>query len=335
MMVFLQAAIFSTKSSTRLKSMNGLGYVALAFVLIYMGFRPIADVFPDMYTYSKIFEEAKFGGIEAVKDLGFNLFVSTAANWIEADTFFLLCTMFYVILTYIALKKWFKSYWGYGFLMLAGSLTFWSFGVSAIRNGLATSFFLLALSRDRKLVQIFWLAVSLSFHQSMMLPIFAWVASQIYRNPIFYLRIWIMCIPLSLIFGSFWENYFSTLGFADNRIDYLTAALDENQISKQGFRWDFILYSTSGVLAGAYYIFRKKIEDSFYISLFNTFLLSNAMWILVIRASFSDRFAYVSWFLLGLIIIYPLLKFKIFKYQYLVIGYLLVTSCSFTYFINA
>ena len=38
------------------------------------------------------------------------------------------------------------------------------------------------------------------------------------------------------------------------------------------------------------------------------YLTANAFWILVIRSSFSNRFAYLSWFLMAIIIFYPFFK---------------------------
>src|SRR5690606_39264861 len=84
---------------------------------------------------------------------------------------------------------------------------------------------------------------------------------------------------------------------------------------KTGFRWDFLLYSGLGTFAGWYFIVKRKYEDQFYQWLFHAFLFANAVWILVIRANFSNRFAYLSWFMLGIVIIYPMLKMKFFHDQ--------------------
>ena len=40
-------------------------------------------------------------------------------------------------------------------------------------------------------------------------------------------------------------------------------------------------------------------------------MYANAFWIMVIRAEFSNRFAYLSWFLYPIVLAYPLLKLKI------------------------
>lgn len=52
---------------------------------------------------------------------------------------------------------------------------------------------------------------------------------------------------------------------------------------------------------------------------------------MVIRAASSNRFAYLSWFLYGIVLAYPLLNFKIFNQQGLVIAALLLSQIIFTF----
>jgi hypothetical protein len=59
----------------------------------------------------------------------------------------------------------------------------------------------------------------------------------------------------------------------------------------------------------------RKFKDQTFNILANTYLLSNAFWIMVIRSAFSNRFAYLSWFIYPLVIVYPLLRMNIWKDQ--------------------
>ena len=149
------------------------------------------------------------------------------------------------------------------------------------------------------------------------LPIAAYLLTLVYTNTKTYLKIWLLSIPVSLVLGGFWEGLFKSFGFfEDERLNtYLTDTDAEvmSQFSNTGFRWDFLLYSLTGIYAGWYFIVKKGYEDKIYSQIFNTYVLANAFWILVIRASFSNRFAYLSWFLLGIVTIYPLLKLKFFQ----------------------
>jgi len=45
--------------------------------------------------------------------------------------------------------------------------------------------------------------------------------------------------------------------------------------------------------------------DPFYARLVNTYLFANAVWILVINATCSNRFAYLSWFMMPWVLLYP------------------------------
>jgi hypothetical protein len=50
--------------------------------------------------------------------------------------------------------------------------------------------------------------------------------------------------------------------------------------------------------------------DPFYARLVNTYLCTNAIWVLVIHASFSNRFAYLSWFMMPWVLLYPFVPGK-------------------------
>lgn len=82
----------------------------------------------------------------------------------------------------------------------------------------------------------------------------------------------------------------------------------EQMFSNIGFRWDFIIYSLIPIIAGVKYIYTYCYEDKLFIRLFNTYIASNAFWLLTIHVPYNNRFAYLSWFLYPIVLIYPLLK---------------------------
>lgn len=332
---FLHTQALSIESPINKWYIKHIGVILLFFLLGYMGLRPIHSVFIDMTVYAKIFERYQDGfPITDFTDLGFHLYVLLMSKVGNAELFFFICTVLYVVPIYIVCKKWFKKYWFYGFLFLVISFTFWSYGVNGIRNGIAGSLFLFGLSRDKRLFQILLIILAIGFHKSMMLPAIGYILVQFYNNPKGYIILWVLCIPLSLAAGGFWETFFASLGFEDKRLSYLVTKAESESFSRTGFRWDFLLYSASAVFAGWYYIFKKKYYDKSYFWLFNIYLFANAFWILVIRANFSNRFAYLSWFMLGLILIYPLLKERLIKKQHKKIGIILLAYFIFTYFMN-
>jgi hypothetical protein len=315
--------------------MQRVGVVVVLFVLLYMGLRPIHGVFVDMTTYNQIFERYQKGyPITSLKDPIFQSFTYFLAQFINAQTYFLICSLIYVVPLYLVCKKWFKQYWFYGFLMLVTALSFWAYGVNGIRNGIASSLFLLGISSEKRLFQIIWIFLAIGFHKSMMLPALGYVLVQFYNKPKGYIILWVLCIPLSLAAGGFWETLFAGLGFEDERLSYLVTEADEKVFSRTGFRWDFLIYSATAVFAGWYFIFKKKFNDPIYYKLVNIYLFANAFWILVINANFSNRFAYLSWFMMALVICYPLLKKQFLNNQHQKLGWFMVAYFGFTFFMN-
>jgi hypothetical protein len=55
---------------------------------------------------------------------------------------------------------------------------------------------------------------------------------------------------------------------------------------------------------------------------------------MVIRSSFSNRFAYLSWFIYPLVIAYPLANLPVWKEQDQKIGVILLAYCGFTLFME-
>ena len=335
LIVFVQHQIMSY-SKQNLSNFKLLGVFLLCFVILYMGLRPVSGrYFGDMATYATKFNQAVQNLYEMPdKDVAFSYFIIYSSKIMTLQTFFLLCAMLYVIPLFICCKKWFKKYWFYAFLMLIGSFSFWAYGTNGIRNGIATSIFLLAICSEKKIFQILLMILSISLHKSMLLPSCGYVFTWFYNHPKGYFYFWLLSIPLSLALPGFWENLFAGI-FEDERVSYfIEGNVNDDSFSSTGFRWDFLLYSSIGVFAGWYYIFKKKIQYPIYINLYNTFLFANAFWILVIRANFSNRFAYLSWFMLALVIIYPWLKSYFIVNQNKKLGIIILTYFCFTYFMN-
>jgi len=225
-------------------------------------------------------------------------------------------------------------------LILLASFSFWTYGTNGLRNGIATSFMLLAFSyanSNKKIITYILLALSVSFHSSMMLLVAAYFLTVFIKNSKIYFLGWFASIFLSLTMGTYWEGFFMKLGFGEeNKLQgyFGEKELYEDSFASTGFRWDFLIYSSIAVIIAYYFIMIKKINDKHYKQLTNIYLMVNAFWILVIRASFSNRFAYLSWFMMGIIIIYPFLQKVYWKNQFSIIGIITLLYFSFTYIMN-
>lgn len=333
---FVHTQIRVLGSTANKSYIKGVGFFVFVFVLFYMGLRPIHGVFVDMMTYNQIFERYASGTpLTSLNDILFHVFTMFSAQIMSAHIYFLVCACLYVIPLYIVCKKWFKQYWFYGFLFLIVSFTFWAYGTNGIRNGIAGSIFLLGISRDKRVWQIIFIVLAINFHTTMLLPTAGFILANFFNKPKVIIVFWLFTIPLSIMGGSFFENFFGTIGFSDDRMSYLTKGNVHNvSFSREGFRWDFLLYSATAVFAGWYYIVKRGFNDKIYYWLFNIYVFANAFWILVIDAYFTNRFAYLSWFMIGLVIIYPLLKAKLITSQHKKIGLILVIYFAFTFFLN-
>ncbi|ROI09221.1 EpsG family protein [Chryseobacterium sp. H3056] len=336
--ILLYAFTGDLQNRARVRSLNSFGWFFVIMFTLYMGQRQVSYHFGDTINYNRAYQILLSGGeLLVVKDYLFNYMMVFSSNFMSVNSFFLLVDVLYIVPVVLFSRKYFGSYWFIAFIMFAGSFSFWSYGVNGLRNGLGTALFILALYfYDRKWLLYLCLGMSYFMHASLMIPIAAFMLSGLYKNPKIYLYIWVAAIPLSLAGGSVWTSFFTSLGFAEERAQgYLTGGEEfSDQFSQTGFRWDFLVYSSSAIFAGWYFIFKKKITDSFYIHVFGVYCITNAFWILVITAAFSNRFAYLSWFLMPAVIAYPMFRYKIWDNQYRTFSLILLLYFMFTFIMN-
>ncbi len=205
----------------------------------------------------------------------------------------------------------------------------YSYGTNGIRNGLACSLILVAIAEvamyaidkknSKRIVAIILMLMALVIHRSTMLPSVAAFASLYFiKDTKTALRFWFASIAISLVAGPLMEQFFGALGFDDRMSDYSEAqnyAGHSDNFSHVGFRWDFLLYSSFPVALIWYVTRYRHFNDPAFTVIANTYLLCNSFWIMVIRAAFSNRFAYLSWFIYPLVFIYPLLRMNLWKDQ--------------------
>ncbi len=332
----LHTMLLDINDKKNLTYINAVGYLLLFLLIVHIGQRPASHRFGDTINYYRTFMEYYNGApITTVNDYGWHVFMKTMSGVSSIHTFFTICAFIYVFPMYRISKDFFKEYWYYAFFMFIISYSFWTYGVNGMRNGAACSLFLWGVVyRNNKMLMAFFFLLASLFHKTTLLPIFAFILTLFYNNPKVYFKAWLACIPLSLALGSLWVSLFANLGFGDDQrlAGYLTSQAEEGTFSQTGFRWDFLFHSCFAVFAGWYFVFKKKFKDKMYFQLLNTYLTCNGFWILVINANYSNRFAYLSWFMMAIIIIYPLLKERFFKNHHLMIGKIMAVYFSFTFF---
>ena len=290
---------------------------ALVFIVV-VGMRPVSNAFMDTVNYAHTYES--YSGIEerivASRDSLFYLFMWLCSQVMSVNAFFLILEFLYVFPIVLACNKLLKNNTDIGIIFCFAAFSFFSYGVNGLRNGIATSFMLLAISLLRgdgkeKIACLILTLLAIGIHASSALPAVCMIAAYLIKNRRIMFTFWMLSIIISLFWGGWVESLFASIGFDDRLSDYIHPEFEEGKYTDTSFRWDFLLYSALPVLLGYYVVIKKKVFNPTYLLLLGTYIYANAFWIMIIRAEFSNRFAYLSWFLYPMVLVYPLVKLKI------------------------
>jgi len=288
-----------------------------------------------------------------------NLMVDTDSEWLwdfvmrsfavmraPVEHWFLLIACGYIGFMYLAIRRMMPCNQWIALLFCISSFSFLSFSYNGLRNGLACSIILFALSFYMKfdlkglIIGLFLSFMASGIHRSSFLPTACALVCYFTRLDFKWaFAFWCLSIILSLLAGPQIQTFFASLGFDDRMQSYAGKTVDQvselrSNFSHTGFRWDFLLYSAMPILFGYYIVYKKKIRDRVYDFLIGTYILANSFWIMVIQAAFSNRFAYLSWFMYPIVFAYPLLKVKIWKDQDRKTVQILMLYVLFTVFLN-
>lgn len=299
---------------------------ALLIAIIYslwLGARPISGFYfgdTSNYAHTYYLMQAGYIGEGNSSEWLWNNLMYACSKVMGVNGFFTLIDIGYFGFTLWACKRFTPNNVIFSLTMCFGALSFYSYGTNGIRNGLACSLIILMLSflignRRNQLIALFISFIAYNIHHSTLLPILVSVVS-LYCIKSFKWAycFWALSIVISLIAGGAVSSMFASLGF-DDRLSYLTTNQVDGMFSRTGFRWDFLIYSMMPIALGYYVIIKKGIRNCTYELLINTYTLANAFWVMVIRANYSNRFAYLSWFMYAIVLAYPLLKMDIWGNQ--------------------
>lgn len=299
------------------------GVIVLLFCVFFIGYREwwASDVFKDSARYGNFYLDYLSGqslDIESVQDIGFEI-LSVICSYIglSVDVYFLVCAFLYVYPLYSVSKKISCRYWLLFFMMFITAISFWGYGVNGIRNGIATSFMLLAFTEYKnKYKFIIWGVMGILFHKSVILPFLTFLIAMCPINVKFYFILWALAIPASFIINTVFYDLLLGISFiADRAEDYLSPTATSSAFSHIGFRYDFLIYGAVPVLMGLYFLYKKSFKNIFYEKLLMCYILSNAFWILINQVPYSNRFAYLSWFMMPILLIYPFVFLEYMNYR--------------------
>lgn len=332
--------IFSLNSERLLRGNNSdwgkVVFLAICLIL-FLGTRPISGVFGDTGNYELIY----YGNYNIKSELIWE-YLMDFHHYLDLtfEDFMLTIEFLYILPIIITCKRLSKNNSYLIFLFIISSFSFYSYGINGIRNGAACSLVILALTylpgnyKD-KIKAIILCVLAFGIHKSTALPSLCMLLGYyVVKDVRWAMAFWVIAIIISVLFGSQVAMIFTGLGFDDRLDSYISGMNDAKsmaQFSQTGFRWDFLLYSAMPIWLGWYVAIRRKIYDRQYQLLLNTYILANAFWVMVITAAFSNRFAYLSWFMYPLLLAYPLVKFKIWKNQGEIAALILMGHVGFTY----
>lgn len=347
--LFYSIFIFQYRNQELLYVANGYSWGVLLYVLcvvLFIGLRPIDYAFGDMPGYANDFERMKIATSisswlnQERGECGWTYFSYFLSKYVGVHLYFFIIVVLYILPVVLALRKLVPNYTDISVLFYLGSFSFFAYATNTVRSGVALSILIYAISiflvsekRWKFIYFILLCYVAYSIHHSVILPICCFIVSLFHRNIKFAISIWLLALILCLTLGLRLQDAIMGLGF-DARMDTYSEDVDFAGFSRSGYRWDFMLYSFMPILLGWYIVEKKFIRDDRYSILLNTYIYSNAFWLMLNQIKFSDRFAYLSWFLYPLVLSYPLLKHEFSSRQSVWVVCILCVSVGFTLFMN-
>ncbi len=320
-----------------------LAWLLAIFVTLYIGTRPLG-CYVDTKLYTEIYDLLKRGVWESnrghANEPFWEFVEDTCLPIMDASGWLTVIAIFYIGGMTFAARRWMPDHFLMALVFLFTSFSFFSYGTNGIRNGMATSIAMLGISlfnddKKRLIIGYILLFIACLTHKSCMLIFAAATAARYFRDTKVNVIIWICCIILSLLFAETLKELMASLMNDERSTSYITQdiSVDDSKFSRTGFRWDFILYSSVPILLGWYATTTRKIQDNTYLFILSTYIFANCVWCLINSVAYSNRFAYLSWFLYPIAIAYPLAKLKIFNGQGAIAGAMLLFFIAFNWII--
>lgn len=283
-------------------------------LIIFIGTRP-EFVGSDTTQYIQgyyFFRGESFRWVSDAENLLFdNLYAFLGCMDLDIVVFFLIIATIYFSSIAIATKKLFPQNQEIALFSYLVAFSTFSYATDGIKAGAGAAIFLVALAyRDKKILSIMLTLASVGFHHSMVVAVYAYIISYFYKNTKMYFYGWVFATLIAIAHIGVFQEIFAS--YADERgKDYLTGAGG----FMTGFRPDFILYSAMPVLVGYIMYIKRNIRNDIYELWLRMYLTTNSVWMLCMYASYTNRIAYLSWFMYPFVLLYPYLAMNVGPYQ--------------------
>ena len=308
--------------------------VVCVFMILFIGMRPLSGkYFVDMANYNDIYNILwgdRFYFDKEAENLFFdNWFAWMASKMFDYSYVMIIFAAVYFSLIYVACRKLFPQDTLLAFIVYLAAFSTFSYGTNGMKAGMAASTFLVALAYYDKL----WITIPLALftytqHHSMSLVIASYFLVLYIKNPKYYFIGWFVSFIIALLHIKYFQILFA--GFTDEHgAEYLLGPRNS------GFRLDFIIYSAMPAIIGYFMIFEYKLLQSrTYNILLNLYLTTNSFWMLCMYSNFTNRIAYLSWFLYPLVLLYPFVYLKWHGQQIRYLKYAVYGHLGFTLFMT-
>ena len=323
----------NTKDTSQL-----VAFLLLILVVFFIGTRPLSgryflDMINASINYEQIFGD-KFWFEWDTENLIFdNFFRWMACNSIPFTTWLMVMATAYFGLMYLACWKLFEKDVLLAFVVYLGAFSTFSYGTNGMKAGLAASLFLVALAyRDKLWISVPIALLTYGFHHSMTLVIGSYFVVLFVKNPKYFFMGWLFCLLMAALHITFFQMLFA--GFTDEHGAEYLLATEETSEAYIGFRPDFILYSAVPIYLGYLMINKYKFQSATYSFLLRLYIMTNAMWMLCMYASFNNRIAYLSWFMYPIVLIYPFVSREKNQQQGKYLRYVVYGHLGFTLFMT-
>lgn len=319
---------------------DAMSGAVVLFMVLFIGLRPVSGrYFVDManyLTYYTRFYEGEIFNFDWTTDniLFDNLFAWWGSERLGYTSFFVFIAAIYFGAAYLGIRKLFPNHRLTAYLVFLAAFSTFSYATNGIKAGAAASLFILAMGyRENLKVCIPLVLLSWGFHHSMIMVVASFVITLFFKNPKYYFAGWVLCFLMAAAHVTAFQQLFSDFTTEQGAGYLLSEGSDDG--TKGGFRIDFIIYSAMPVLVGYYAVFKKKMRLSpLYKDLLNLYLCLNGVWMLCMYANFTNRIAYLSWFLYPIVLIYPFLQEQWGKTRYKTFGLVMLGHLGFTLFMD-
>jgi hypothetical protein len=286
------------------------------FMILFIGFRPISHYFGDMPGYAYSMDDNRFADIPVTWDnnyIFYPMMTFLATIGASRQTPIIILAAINFISTFIAFNKIFPKNVFLAMLVFFGAFSTFGAATNGLKAGCAAALFLVALAyREKRLISILFLILSLGFHHSMQLPIAAYLVCYFYKNTRVFLYFWGMCLIIAIAhitsIMALFASYTDETG--SNYLLTEAGSLYSEFNGHLGFRYDFVIYSVIPIVLGYYAIFKKKLVSNEYQFMLNVYILTNAIWMLCMYANYTNRIAYLSWLMYPVLILYPFMNME-------------------------